>query len=78
MQGTWDVEETPAGSRITMRFEYEMKYGLAGRLLGLVVARKFRPITERLLDNWELVIAERQGTPGRAVPTSSRDQRGSV
>lgn len=64
------MEDEADGSRIVMRFDYEMKYGMAGRLLGrLVLARKFRPICERILDNWEQMLSERQVASERSEVT---------
>ena len=61
MAGTWSVENAPRGAAIGMRFEYEPKYGVLGRLADkLVIRRRFASISERLLDNWEQAILERR------------------
>ena len=60
MRGTWGVEGVAEGSRISMRFDYAMRYGPVGWLLEpLILKRKFRPLAEELLDNWERMIEER-------------------
>ena len=61
MAGTWSVEAAPAGAAIVMRFEYEPKYGLLGRIGDTLFIRgRFASISERLLDNWERAILERR------------------
>ncbi len=54
MQGTWAVEDIPGGTLIKMRFEYEPKYGLIGKIMDrLVIRRAFQDLCAKLLINWE-------------------------
>lgn len=63
MAGRWAVEPEGSGSRIVMRFDYGMRYGPLGALLGrTLVPRKFTPICERLLENWVSRIQQRGET----------------
>lgn len=41
MRGTWAVEDDPGGTRIHQRYDYELKYGIAGRILGVLM----RPVS---------------------------------
>ena len=68
MQGTWGVEETSGGTIITMRYDYRFKYGVLGSLLDRLLARRsFAPVCEKILDNWEQEIQERQhGEDGKS------------
>ena len=60
LQGTWGMEETEDGVRITMQFDFEVKYGMVGRAMtALVLKRQFNKICAELLDNWEREIANR-------------------
>ena len=59
MQGTWSLTPEANGTRITMRFDYRLKGGLLGAWLGqLTMKPKFRPICEKLLDNWQARIED--------------------
>lgn len=61
MQGTWGLEQTPAGVLIKMRFDYVPKYGPIGWILDrLIIRRSFRRICEKLMNNWEAAIKEDQ------------------
>ena len=53
LQGTWMVDPVPGGTRIRARFEYRMKFGMAGKLMGALMAKKARGDSEYLLDQWE-------------------------
>ena len=53
LQGTWEVEPHGSGSTIRAKFEYELKYGLFGKMMNIAAAKGFRQDTEVLLDNWE-------------------------
>ena len=57
MVGTWELEDDQVvGTLIIMTFEYEMKYGLLGRIGGFVLRPWFRNIGNELLDNWQSAI----------------------
>jgi ribosome-associated toxin RatA of RatAB toxin-antitoxin module len=65
MRGTWGVEAAPGGTIITMRYDYRFKYGALGSLLDHLFARRlFAPVCEKILDNWEQEIRERQHGEG--------------
>ena len=57
MQGTWSLAEQADGVLITMRFEYQMKYGMVGWVMHeALFRRQFPKICEELLDNWQAQI----------------------
>ena len=58
MQGTWTVEEAGESSVVSMRFEYEMKFGLIGRAIAPFLRPVFKRTCVELLDNWERKINE--------------------
>jgi ribosome-associated toxin RatA of RatAB toxin-antitoxin module len=51
MRGTWAVEDDPGGTRIHLRYDYELKYGIAGRVLGVLM----RPLFTRACRSRELL-----------------------
>ena len=53
MMGTWSLQPQEKGTLIQMQFDYQLKYGLVGKLIGKALEKKFTPICEALLDNWE-------------------------
>ncbi len=60
MKGTWSVEAAGAGSRITMRFDYTPSAPwIFGWLMHRMVQRRFRPVIDELMDNWEAEILAR-------------------
>jgi ribosome-associated toxin RatA of RatAB toxin-antitoxin module len=52
LQGTWIVEPSPAGTRIKARFEYKIKFGVVGKMLNTLMAKRARQDSEFLLDQW--------------------------
>jgi ribosome-associated toxin RatA of RatAB toxin-antitoxin module len=64
MRGTWAAEDDPAGTRIRLRYEYELKYGVAGRLLGLAMRPVFARTCRKMLDSYEAALGLRT-TPAR-------------
>lgn len=53
MKGTWGLCQQQNGVKITMRFDYTPRYPLIfGWLVHLSAKRIFRPIVEKLMDNW--------------------------
>lgn len=59
MQGTWGLEPHADGTCITMRFEYQPKYGPIGLLLDwLYIKPTFSRICEQLMDNWQRKIEQ--------------------
>ena len=68
MQGTFGVAEGDNGTTLRMRFDYEMKYGLLGRLLErTLLPRTFRQVCTEILDRWEEMAVERAGPAHPAV-----------
>ncbi len=60
LKGTWSMEENGKGVLVTMRFDYTPKYPLIfGWLVHRQVQRAFRPIVNKLFDNWEAEIQSR-------------------
>lgn len=54
VQGAWSVEDAPGGAALVkMRFEYTMKYGVIGSLIGLAMRPWMLRTCKRLLDNWQ-------------------------
>lgn len=60
MAGTWELEDVSNGTMITMRFDYQMKYGIVGRLAGVALRPWFLRVCHRLLDNWQAAIETRR------------------
>ena len=59
LQGTWRVEEQSQGTVIGMRFDYVIKYGPLGWLMGLLSMSAGRRDAEDLLEKWEAAIEAR-------------------
>ncbi len=53
MQGAWSVEPAGDATRIRMRFEYTLKGGPLGKLMGFLMRPVFAKVCNELLDNWE-------------------------
>ena len=53
MRGTFDVDDAGKGSVIRLRFDYKVKGGPAGRVLGLLMRPVFARTCKRLLDSLE-------------------------
>ena len=53
MRGTWAVEDDPGGTRIHVRYEFEPKYGLAGRALAVLMRPVFARTCRKMLDSYE-------------------------
>jgi len=53
MRGTFDVDDAGKGSIIRLRFDYKVKGGPAGRVLGLLLRPVFARTCKRLLDSLE-------------------------
>ena len=60
--GTFGVELDDGGSRVTMRFDYEPRYGPVGRLLVRAAAGRFRSMAETTLSNLDRTMRERAAT----------------
>ena len=59
LSGTWAVEPAGGGSVVSMRFDFEPRYGLLGRALAFAMRPAIRYTVRRLFDNWEREIARR-------------------
>jgi hypothetical protein len=59
MRGTWAVEDDPGGTRIRLRYEYELKYGVAGRVLGILMRPAFARTCRKTLDDYEAALGHR-------------------
>ena len=59
MRGTWAVENDPGGTRIHVRYEFEPKYGLAGRALAVLMRPLFARTCRKMLDSYEQALGLR-------------------
>jgi ribosome-associated toxin RatA of RatAB toxin-antitoxin module len=62
-EGEWQVDETAEGVRITIRFDFDPRYGPLGILITMFLRYKAPPIIETIFDRWEAEIRERVETP---------------
>jgi uncharacterized protein YndB with AHSA1/START domain len=60
MRGTFSVEDDGPGSRVTLRFDYEFRFGFLGRVLGAAARPMFARTCGRLLDSLEAEAVARQ------------------
>lgn len=56
LRGQWGVDPVDGGSRIRMRFELVMPYGIVGELMLAAMSGRFRKVGEAVLDNWQQAI----------------------
>jgi hypothetical protein len=56
MRGMWAVEDDPRGTRIRLRYDYDLKYGFAGRVLGMLMRPAFVRTCRRMLDSYEAAL----------------------
>ena len=61
MRGTFSVDDDGPGSRVTLRFDYQFKYGIIGRVLGAMARPMFSRTCRRLLDSHEAEAARTRG-----------------
>jgi ribosome-associated toxin RatA of RatAB toxin-antitoxin module len=66
MRGTWAVEDDPGGARIRLRYDYRPKYGLAGRVLALLLRPLFASACRQMLDSYEAALGLRPTRDARA------------
>ena len=52
LQGTWFVEPRPEGTLIKATFEYEIKFGMVGKMMNAFMAKQARKDSEYLLEQW--------------------------
>jgi len=72
MRGTFDVDDAGNGSIIRLRFDYKVKGGPAGRVLGLLMRPVFARTCKGLLDSLEQAALSRAA---RGMKESRREQR---
>ena len=53
MRGTFSVDDEGRGSRVALRFDYQFKYGILGRIVGAMARPMFGRTCRRLLDSLE-------------------------
>lgn len=58
-EGEWRLDDLPDGVRITIGFDFDPRYGPAGRLITTFLRYKAPPIIETIFDRWEAVIRAR-------------------
>ena len=64
MRGTFSVDDDGAGCLAKLRFDYEFKYGILGRVLGVMARPMLSHTCKRLLDSLEAEMLSRSsGTP---------------
>jgi hypothetical protein len=64
MRGTFSVDDDGAGCLVKLRFDYEFKYGILGRVPGLMARPMLTHTCQRLLDSLEAEMLSRSlGTP---------------
>jgi ribosome-associated toxin RatA of RatAB toxin-antitoxin module len=64
MRGTWAVEDDRGGTRISLRHDYELKYGFAGRVLGVLMRPAFARTCRQMLDSYESTLVLRASPAG--------------
>lgn len=57
--GEWSLTEREDGVLVTMRFDFDTKYGPLGSLLGRYITYKAAPVIEDVFDGWEAEIETR-------------------
>lgn len=81
LAGEWAMAEHEDGVLVTMRFEYEPRYGPLGWLLGTVGKRQGRRLTRAIFDGWERELEARRATATaecRTVGTLGDGRRGDL
>jgi hypothetical protein len=71
-RGTFDVDDAGCGSIIRLRFDYQVKDGPAGRVLGLLLRPVLARTCKGLLDSLEQAALSRAA---RDMERSRREQR---
>lgn len=67
LSGTWELDDAPGGTLITMTIDYEMKYGVLGRAAGFALRPWFGRICTQLLDNWQTAIETNAAAAARTL-----------
>jgi ribosome-associated toxin RatA of RatAB toxin-antitoxin module len=70
-EGRWDLEARPDGVLVTMRFDFDAKYGPLGSLLERYFQFKAPSLTEAIFDGWDAEIRAR--TVEREPPIEKPD-----
>lgn len=77
-EGEWRVSEQPDGVCITIRFEFEPRYGPLGVLVSKFFEYKAPAMVEEIFDRWEAAIDARlEGATPDESTGSVADERGS-
>jgi ribosome-associated toxin RatA of RatAB toxin-antitoxin module len=53
MRGTWAVEDDGDGTRVRLRYDYQLKYGLLGRAIGVLMRPAVARTSRKMLDSYE-------------------------
>ena len=75
-EGEWVLDDGGDGVTITVRFTYEPRYWLLGKLISWYFSARGPPIVEALLDNWEGAIDDRSKGPDRPRDTATTHVEG--
>jgi ribosome-associated toxin RatA of RatAB toxin-antitoxin module len=71
-EGEWSVSEHPDGVVVTIRFDFEPRYGPFGALVSWYLERRASPILDAILDRW----ADEATSRHRGRSTTSADSGG--
>jgi ribosome-associated toxin RatA of RatAB toxin-antitoxin module len=73
-EGEWSVSERPDGVVVTIRFDFEPRYGPFGALVSWYVERRASPILDAILDRWadEATSRLRSTSPTAGDPGGAR------
>jgi uncharacterized protein YndB with AHSA1/START domain len=65
--GRWELTERDDGVLVTVRFEFDTRYGPLGTLLGWYFRYRAAPLVEAVFDGWSAEIEARRPAPGAAT-----------
>lgn len=74
-KGEWSLSQRTEDVLITMRFDFDTKYGPSGKLLTKYFQYKAPSLVEQIFDGWEAEIEARLTEPntgGMEAPTEER------
>jgi ribosome-associated toxin RatA of RatAB toxin-antitoxin module len=62
-EGEWRLAERPDDVRVTVRFDFDARYGPLGWVVGRYLAYRAPPMVEAILDGWATEIDARRDGP---------------
>lgn len=72
-EGEWRLTPLADGTRVTMRFDFDTRYGPLGWLVGRYLAFRAPPLMEAIFDGWETEIAARLAADDASSGTGATD-----